>query len=98
MRKTREEVTNSGCRLEQLLEVVEDEQQASIRELLDGGIVSADCAIDRRQHELGITKRLEGHPDDAVRKLAGGVGRELNRKPRLPRSTRAGQRDEAMGA
>jgi hypothetical protein len=46
--------------------------------------------FDRRRDELGVLNRGERHEENAVAELIRQLGRDLEREPRLPASTRAG--------
>jgi hypothetical protein len=47
------------------------------------------------EHEARIAKRRERHPPHPVLVRLGDLARGLQREPRLPRSARAGERDQA---
>ena len=84
--------------LDDLLEVVEEHEQALIRDVLDQAVVGADRRPDRPLDECGVADGLEGNPEDAVGKLLDRVGGELQREPRLAAPAGPGQRHQAVGA
>ena len=87
-----------GSGIHDLLEVVDDEQKAPARELLDEvpleialEIEQTDGPCDRGNHDAGVADRLERNEDDAVRELLGRRGTDRQREPGL--ADPAGARD-----
>ena len=91
---TREDCSHLGRGLDDVLEVVEQEQQAPPVDELGQRSAAAERPGGRRTDVRRIGERRKRHPPHTVgirvRHLAGGVERE----PRLPRSAGAGQRQE----
>ena len=87
------------CRLEEVLEVVEHEQELPVAqvpakilsELLAARPLNVKDPCDGRQDELGIRKRREPDEENAVGEVVQQVGRNLQGQPRLARSSGAGQ-------
>ena len=90
---------DDGRRLgQQLLEIVEHEQQLLLAHEGVQIVGGAEHLGDGRLHERRIGDRRERDEPDPVRELVRELGRSLQREPRLPGSTRAGERDERAGA
>ena len=84
--------------LHDLLEVVEQEQQALAPDVVAHGAVGADGRADRAFDEGRVAECLKRDPEDAVGELLDRFGRELHREPRLAAAARPGQGQQAMGA
>ena len=97
-----QELGDHRRRGEDLLEVVEDEQQALVGEPFGEGVVDracralgdADRARDPRRDEHRVADRLERDEEHAVGEVVRGAGGQLQRQPGLARPARAGQRQE----
>ena len=81
-----------------MLEIVEDEQHVRVGEAIAECVACPQCPYDRRPHALGVAKRLEWYPHDAVGEILDRFRRELKREPRLSRAAGAGQRNEPVRA
>jgi hypothetical protein len=86
------------CRLDDLLEVVEEHEQPLVCDVFDQAVVGADRRPDRPLDQCGVADGLERNPEDAVGKLLDRVGSELQREPRLSAPAGPGQRHQAVGA
>src|SRR5262249_48606331 len=91
-------------RLEDMLEVVEDQKHGllgeplgkRIGERLAGFLPNADRGGDGREDERRVGDRLEGNEVGAALELSGGVRRRLHGETRLADAARARQRHEAV--
>ena len=103
LRRGREQVGRRGRRLDEVLEVVEDEQEPLLGEealeaLGDGsgaGLAEPERLRDRGQDERGVGDRRERDEEDALREVLDQLGGGLEREPGLARAARAGERQQA---
>ncbi len=95
--------SNVVRRLQDLLEVVEDQQQLALRDEilqrlagrpLPPLLADADGRGDGRDHEGRIADRREVDEGDPVGKRGGDRGRDAHGEPGLPRPSRPGQREQ----
>ena len=106
LRRAGQELADDGRRGAELLEVVEDEQDAPAGEVIDESIDRRSSAAirqaqhlgDRRRHERRIRDGLERDEPDAVRKGFCAPRGELEAEPRLAGAARSGQGQEASPA
>ena len=97
-----QQVGDDRGRGDDLLEVVEDEQEALVAQpvgerFLDratAALGDAERTRDARCDEHRIADRLERHEEDAVREVVRRPRRELERQPRLAGPARPGQRQQ----
>ena len=99
-----EQVGDEWRRVDDLLEVVEDEEGGAgsqpVHDHVAGGpaarFAEPEGARDLRGHEPGVAHRVEGDEEDAVREAVDRVAGHLDREPRLAGAARTGQRDEPV--
>src|SRR5439155_5763969 len=84
-----------ACRIDQMLEVVEDEQEPAVGDAVGKTVLRFDCLGGNLEHELRVPQRRKRGPEDAVGIVVGGFCGRLEREPGLPGSGRAGQRQQA---
>ncbi len=102
-RDRREQAADEGSGGDHLLDVVEDQQQLAFRQVRrerlehrrPGLLGHPEGLRDRLGHELRVDDRGEGSERSPVRVLGLEDVRRLQREPRLPRSPRTGERDDA---
>ena len=90
-----EEIREVRCRVDDLLEVVEEQEKLSSADVLRGAGPRVESLRNSLRHESRITQRRKGDPDNGVPEVRHELGRDLDREPRLPGSTCTGQRHEA---
>jgi hypothetical protein len=90
-----EQLPEVACRVDQMLEVVEEKEQPAVGDALGEPVSRLDRLRGLLQHELRVAERRERNPEKAVRIPIRGFRRSLKRKPRLPRAGRARQREQA---
>ncbi len=84
-----------GCRLDDLLEVVEEEEKLLVCDVGGWAIPCTEhlaCALD---DERRVAKGRKRHPEDPVRVSLGERACRLGSEPRLSRPTRPGEREQA---
>jgi hypothetical protein len=92
-RKERRELAR---RLEQVLEVVEEQEQPLVGDVLGEAVLRAERLGRRPEHELRVAERREWHPPNAVRIAVRERGRALHGEPRLTRTARTGEGKKAV--
>ena len=95
LRRGEERRSTVGRRVEEMLEVVEEEQQLPSAEEAGEVVGRADRLRDLRGHELGVGEAGERHPEDAVAQRADELGRDLEREARLAGAAGPGEREQA---
>ena len=80
--------------LHHLLEVVQQQEQLALADVLGQAVLGPQRLGDGLGDEGRIAQSGEPDPEDAVPELRHQLGRRLDRQPRLPRTTRAGQRHQ----
>ena len=90
-------------RLDDLLEVVEDEEEALAREVLGQpwdrlgpGVRDADGLRDRGQHEFRLANGRQLHEEDPVGEDVRLLRRHLERETSLPRPSRPSEGDQPV--
>ena len=81
-------------RIDQVLEVVEDEQESTVGDSFGEAVPCLERLRSHLDHELRVTQRAQWSPEDAVGIVIGGFCGRLEREPGLARSGRAGQRQQ----
>ncbi len=102
LRRGREQLAERGCRLDEVLEVVEDEQQPLLGEevleaLSDRGraaLPESERLRDRGQDERGIGDRRQRDEEHALGEVLDELGGSLQREPGLARAARPGERQQ----
>ena len=91
---------NRRSRLDEMLEVVEDEQQPTVPEPLVEVVRALECerVRDRREDEVVIAEGREVDEEDAVRKVVDEPAGDLDRESRLARRHRTSQRHQRSRA
>ena len=84
-----------GSRLDHVLEVVEEEQQASAVDNLRQRPATAERPGSGRPDVRRFRERRERHPPDAVGVCLGSIAGRLKREPRLPGTSRPRESEEA---
>ena len=95
-----------GGRIHDVLEVVEDEQhpphlqvrRKRLQQRLTGALPHTHRLRDRRNHKPRVGERRESHEQHAVGEVLDQLQSRLHGQPRLPRASRAGQRDHPASA
>ena len=87
-----------GCCVDHLLEVVEQQQQLALADVPGKVVLCAERLRDRLGHERRVAQRRQPNPEDACLVFRNERRRRLQRKPRLARATRPGQRDQPRAA
>jgi hypothetical protein len=90
-----EDVREALCRRDQVLEVVEQEQQAPVRDVLGETVLGPQRLGSGLEHELRIAKGCEWNPEDTVGVIIGGFRSGLQGEPRLAGAAGSGQREQA---
>ena len=90
-----EEVAHGRGRIEEVLEVVEEQQELPSAEKPGEVVRRSDDLCDLRGQKLAVGEAGERHPEDAVALRAHELGRDLEREPGLSRAARAGEREQA---
>jgi hypothetical protein len=96
------ELVELGRDTHDLFEAVEDEQRRPIREVLDQDVQCllralngrSHCGSDARQHQLGLSDRLERHEYGPLRVARIQLLTDGDRKPRLADAAGTGQGDQ----
>ncbi len=101
-RCARQEVAYERSRLEDLLEVVDDQEQLPIVPLLGGvhqrlvhGLANGERRRDRRRDDVPLRDRRELDEEGAVRVVGEALCCDLQGEPRLASPTRTCEGDEA---
>ena len=63
--------------------------------MLGEDVIGAERLCDRLADERRVAERCEADPEDAGLELRHELGRRFDRKPRLARAARAGQREQS---
>ena len=103
VRRRRQQIRDRGSGGDDLLEVVEDEQHAAIRDVLRqplgsaaaGPVCEAQLLGDRGGDELGLGDRRELDEEHAVGMVVQRSGRNLQAESRLAGAARAGEGQQA---
>ena len=77
-----------------MLEVVQEKHELAAAEEAAEIVGCADRSRDLGRDEARVGERAQSNPEDPVRDGADELGRDLKRKPRLPRSPRPGDGDQ----
>ena len=80
--------------IDDVLEVVEQEQKPSVRDVCGEITCRADGLSHCRHHERGIPKRRQPHPEHSVWVAFRSRGCGLDRKARLACTTGTGEREQ----
>ena len=83
------------CRVDHLLEVVDQQQQLTFADVLGDTVLGAQRLGDRLGHERRVAKRCQADPEDPGLECRNKLVGDLERKPRLTRRRPAPKRDEA---
>ena len=94
VRAGRDEIPDRGPRLDDLLEVVEDEQQLALADMAPQVVTGAEHARDLLEHELRLLDRRQLEPEDAGPELGHELRRRLDGEARLAGATRSGEREQ----
>ena len=82
-------------RVEEVLEVVEEQEEVLVGDVLGEAVVGSDGPSCFLEHEGGVAQRCERHPEDAVGVVVAGCGRGLQGEPGLAGAAGAGEGEQA---
>ena len=91
-----QEPGQTGCCVDDLLEVVQDQERLPVGEMAGEVVLDAQHPGDGRLDEVRLAHRGERNPADAIGEFIDrGVG-DLQREPRLAAAAGTDQRDQTM--